>query len=127
MKIAMIIVRTLMGLLFIFGSVVYFLNLFEPPPMEGAIKTFNEGLAASGYFFNLLKATELICGIFLVIGRFVPLALVILAPIIINILMVHTFLDRSGLPVAIFLVLAASFLAYYYRRAFAPLLTPKYD
>jgi putative oxidoreductase len=127
MKIVMIIVRTLMGLLFIFGSVVYFLNLFEPPPMEGSIKTFNEGLAASGYFFNLLKATELICGIFLVIGRFVPLALVILAPVIINILAVHLFLDRSGLPVAIFLVLAASFLAFYYRRAFAPLLTPKYE
>ena len=127
MKIAMIIVRTLMGLLFIFGSVVYFLNLFEPPPMEGAIKTFNEGLGASGYFFNLLKITELVCGILLVIGRFVPLALVILAPVIINILAVHVFLDRSGLPVAIFLVLAASFLAYYYRRAFAPLLTPKYE
>jgi putative oxidoreductase len=127
MKIAMIIVRTLMGLLFIFGSVVYFLNLFEPPPMEGAIKTFNEGLGASGYFFNLLKITELVCGILLVIGRFVPLALVILAPVIVNILAVHVFLDRSGLPVAIFLVLAASFLAYYYRRAFAPLLTPKYE
>ncbi|HVQ56592.1 MAG TPA: DoxX family membrane protein [Pyrinomonadaceae bacterium] len=127
MKIAMIIVRTLMGLLFIFGSVTFFFNLITPPPMEGAIKSFNEGLAASGYFFNLLKATELVCGILLLIGRFVPLALVILAPIIINILFVHTFLDRSGLPVAIFLVLAASFLAYYYRRAFAPLLTPKYE
>jgi putative oxidoreductase len=127
MKIAMIIVRTLMGLLFIFGSVVYFLNLFEPPPMEGPIKTFNEGLGASGYFFNLLKLTELVCGILLVTGFFVPLALVILAPVIINILMVHIFLDRSGLPVAGFLVLAAVFLAYYYRRAFAPLLTPKYE
>ena len=127
MKIAMIIVRTLMGLLFIFGSVVYFLNLFEPPPMEGPIKTFNEGLSASGYFFNLLKLTELVCGILLVTGFFVPLALVILAPVIINILMVHIFLDRSGLPVAVFLVLAAVFLAYYYRRAFAPLLTPKYE
>ena len=127
MKIAMIIVRTLMGLLFIFGSVVYFFNLIAPPPMEGAIKTFNEGLAASGYFFNLLKATELVCGILLLIGRFVPLALVILAPIIINILMVHTFLDRSGLPVAIFLVLGSIFLAYYYRRAYAPLLTQKYE
>ena len=127
MKIAMIIVRTLMGLLFIFGSVTFFFNLITPPPMEGAIKSFNEGLAASGYFFNLLKATELVCGILLLIGRFVPLALVILAPIIINILFVHTFLDRSGLPVAIFLVLAASFLAYYYRRAFAPLLKPKYE
>jgi len=127
MKIAMIIVRTLMGLLFIFGSVTYFLNLIQAPPMEGALKSFNEGLGASGYFFNLLKATELVCGILLVTGFFVPLALVILAPIIINILAVHIFLDRSGLPVAAFLVLSAIFLAYYYRKAFTPLLTPKYE
>ncbi len=127
MKIAMIIVRMLIGLLFIFGSVAFFFSLITPPPMEGAIKSFNEGLAASGYFFTLLKATELICGILLVSGRFVPLALVILAPIIINILMVHTFLDRAGLPVAIFLVLGAIFLAYYHRSAYAPLLTPKYQ
>ena len=127
MKIAMLIVRTLMGLLFVFGSVVYFFNLFTPPPMEGAIKSFNEGLAASGYFFTLLKVTELVCGILLLTGRFVPLALVIIAPVIINIFMVHLFLDRSGLPVAIFLVLAEIFLAYYYKDAFAPLLTPKYE
>jgi len=127
MKIAMLIVRTLMGLLFVFGSVVYFFNLFTPPPMEGAIKSFNEGLVASGYFFTLLKATELVCGILLLTGRFVPLALVIIAPVIINIFMVHLFLDRSGLPVAIFLVAAEIFLAYFYRDAFTPLLTPKYE
>ena len=129
MKIVMIIVRTLMGLLFIFGSVVYFFNLIAPPEMEpgSPMKLFNEGLAASGYFMNLLKATELVCGILLVIGRFVPLALVILAPIIINILMVHIFLDRAGLPVAIVLVLAAVFLAYYHRKAYSSLLTPKYE
>jgi putative oxidoreductase len=127
MKIAMLIVRTLMGLLFVFGSVVYFFDLFTPPPMEGPIKSFNEGLAASGYFFTLLKATELVCGMLLLTGRFVPLALVIIAPVIINIFMVHLVLDRSGLPVAIFLVLAEIFLAYYYRDAFAPLITPKYQ
>jgi len=127
MKIAMIIVRSLMGLLFVFGSIVYFFSLFTPPPMEGNIKTFNEGLAASGYFFTELKTTELVCGTLLLIGRFVPLALVILAPVIINILLVHIFLDRTGLPVAIFLVLSEIFLAYYYRKAFAPLLTSKYE
>jgi putative oxidoreductase len=125
MKIAMIIVRTLMGLLFIFGAVVFLFNLFTPPPMEGPLKTFNEGLAATGYFFTFLKITELICGILLVVGRFVPLALVILSPIILNILMVHLFLDRSGLPVAIFLVLANIFIAYYYRDRFEPLLRAK--
>ena len=125
MKIAMIIVRTLMGLLFIFASVTFLFGLITPPPMEGPLKTFNEGLAASGYFFVLLKITELICGILLIIGRFVPLALVILSPIIVNILMVHLFLDRTGLPVAIFLVLGSIFLAYYYRDSFRPLLRAK--
>jgi putative oxidoreductase len=126
MKIAMIIVRTLMGLLFLFGAVVYFFDLVTPPPMEGPIKMFNGGLAASGYFFTLLKITELVCAILLLVGRFVPLVLVILSPIIINIFMVHLFLDRTGLPVAIFLVVANIFLAYCYRDAFKPLLTSKY-
>jgi putative oxidoreductase len=125
MKIAMLIVRTLMGLLFIFASVTFLFGLITPPPMEGPIKVFNEGLAASGYFFTLLKITELTCGILLLVGRFVPLALVILSPIIVNILMVHLFLDRSGLPVAIFLVLGSIFLAYYYRDRFEPLLRSK--
>lgn len=85
------------------------------------MKTFNEGLNASGYFFTLLKITELVCGIALVFGRFVPLALVILAPIVINILMVHIFVDRAGLPIAVFLVAAMAFLGYYYRENFAGL------
>lgn len=127
MKIAIIIVRTLVGLLFLFASVSYFLDLIPVPPMEGPMKTFNEGLAASGYFMTLLKTTELVSAILLLVGRFVPLALVILSPIIINILMVHIFLERSGLPVAIFLVIANIFLAYGYRDAFKPLLTAKYE
>ena len=132
MKIAMIVIRTLIGLLFLFASTTYFLmvmGVFPAPPMEGAVKTFNEGLAASGYFFTLLKITEFVCAILLLTGRFVPLALVILSPIIINIFMVHFFLDRAmpGPVIAIFLVLATIFLAYFYRDAFKPLLTSKYE
>ncbi len=126
MKIAMIVVRTLMGLLFLFASVTFLLNLIEPPPLpDGALKSFNEGLAASGYFFYVLKVTELICGILLVSGYFVPLALVVLAPIVVNIFLVHAFLAPEGLPIAIFVVIAEIFLAYYYRDAFKPLLRPK--
>ena len=126
MKIAMIIVRTLLGLLFLFASVTYFLNLISPPEMTGNNKLFNEGLAASGYFFTLLKLTELVCAILLLTGRFVPLALVVLSPIVINILMVHIFLVPEALVLAIFVVLAMIFLAYCYRDAFKPLLTSKY-
>ena len=128
MKIAMIIVRTLVGLLFIAASVVVLFGIVTPPPIpDGPLKTFNEGMAASGYLLTLVKVTELLGGILLVSGRFVPLALLILSPIVINILMVHIFLDRTGLPVAIFLTGAFIFLGYYYRAAFAPLLTPKYE
>jgi len=125
MKIAVIIVRVLTGLLFIFGSVAFFLQLGGEPKLEGNMKTYFDGLVASGYFLPLLKITELICGLALVAGRFVPLALVILAPITINILFVHIFLERSGLPVAIILVLANLFLAYANWNKFKPLLEAK--
>jgi putative oxidoreductase len=122
MKIAMIIVRTLMGLLFIFASVVVLFNLFPKPELTGTVKTFNEGLESVGYFMPLLKITELVCGIAFVTGYFVPLATVLIAPIIVNIFMFHLLVDRSGLPVALFLVLANIFVAYYYKDRYAGLL-----
>lgn len=121
MKIAVIILRTLMGLLFIFASSVYFLNLIPVPEMTGPIKTFNEGLAAAPYFMTLLKTTELVCGILLVTGYFVPLALVLLAPVIVNIFFVHATMAPEGLPTAIVVVLIEAFLGYAYRKSFAPL------
>ncbi len=125
MKIAMIIVRTLMGLLFLFASIVVLFNLVPKPELTGVVKTFNEGLDSVGFFWYLLKITELVCGLAFVVGRFVPLATVVIAPIIVNIFMFHAFIDRTGLPVAIFLVLANIFVAYYYRASYAPLLRAK--
>lgn len=125
MNIAKIIVRTLMGLLFLLASVIYLLNLAPPPDdLPEKLKAFNEGMAASGYLMTLVKVTELVCAIALLSGRFVPLALVILSPIIINIFFVHLLLERSGLPIAIFLILAQLFLAYCYRDSFKELVKP---
>ncbi|MCW5962322.1 MAG: hypothetical protein KIS76_19330 [Pyrinomonadaceae bacterium] len=121
MKIAAIIVRTLMGLLFLFGSIVFFAKLFPEPELAGDMRIFNEGLKASGYFMPLLKITEFVCGLAFVSGQFVPLALVIIAPIVVNILFVHTVLEPSGLPVALFLFGSCIFLAYYHRERYAPL------
>jgi hypothetical protein len=98
----------------------------QMPPIEGALRTFNEGLAASGYFFILLKLTEFVCGFLLLIGRFVPLAMVIISPIIINIVLTHLFLAPEGVGPGLFLALGNIFLAYFYWDAFKPLLTSKY-
>ncbi len=122
MKLATTIVRILMGLLFLFGAIAYWFKLVTPPPLTGAMKTFNEGLAASVYLLPTVKIIEFLCGIAFVVGRFVPLATVVIAPIIVNILLVHAFLGPEGLPVAIFLVVANTLVAYHHREAYRPLL-----
>ena len=90
-----------MGLVFLMASIVVLFNLVEKPVLpEGPVKGFNEGMDAAPYFIPVLKVTELLCSIAFLTGRFVPLATVIIAPVIVHIFLFHLFLDRSGLPVA---------------------------
>jgi hypothetical protein len=63
----------------------------------------------------------------LLTGRFVPLALTVLAPVIVNIVAVHLFLDPSGFPLTILVVVLELFLAWSYRAAFLSLLTARND
>ena len=121
MKIVTFVGRVLMGLLFLFASITYLFKLIEPPPLTGAMKTFNDGLDASVYLMPAVKIVELLCGIAFVVGRFVPLATVLIAPIIVNIVLVHAFLAPEGLPVAVFLVVANALVAFRYREAYRPL------
>ncbi|MBS1797924.1 MAG: DoxX family protein [Acidobacteria bacterium] len=126
MKITVIIVRVLMGLLFIFASVVVLFNLVPPPPEQPErVRIFMEGVNATGYLLPLIKITELVCGIAFVSGRFVALASVVIAPVIVNIFLFHLLVDRSGLPVAVFLVLANLFVAYANREKYVPLFAAK--
>lgn len=121
MKIAATIARILMGLMFLFASISFFFKLITPPPASGAMKIFSDGLEASVYLLPTVKILELFCGLAFLSGRFVPLATVLISPIIVNIVLIHLFLDPKGLPVAIFLVLANSLLAYFHRESYKAL------
>ncbi len=125
MKIAAIIVRVLMGLMFAFASIVVLFNLVPQPEMTGDIKTFNDGLMASKYLMTTIKLFELVCAISFLSGRFVALATVVIFPINLNILLYHAFLDPQGLSVAIPLMIGNLFLAYYYRDRYKPFLAAK--
>lgn len=93
---AVIAARLLLGLVF-FGFALNFpLALFSLPPAQGEAAEFIDGLIASRYFLPLLFGTYLFTGAALLTGRFVPLALTILAPIIVNIAVMHCFLPSSG-------------------------------
>jgi uncharacterized membrane protein YphA (DoxX/SURF4 family) len=123
MKIATIIVRTLLGLLFVvFGSNA-FLHFIPMPPMEGPPGQFIGAMAATGYL-QVVAAFQVIGGALLLIGKYVPLGLTVLGPIIVNILMFHVFLDRAGLGMALAVCAAWIFLLWAHRAAFASLLRP---
>lgn len=123
MKIAVMIIRVLMGLLFLFSSVVVLFNLIPPPELEGPVKTFNEGIAASVYLIPMLKVVELICGIAFLSGWFISLASIMIFPVTVNIFLFHAFLAQEGLPIALFLLAGNVFLLYVYRKNFLTLLT----
>ncbi len=111
-----VVLRTLMGLMFVFAGITGLFNLVPAPPdLPENLQAFNTGLAASTYFFPLLKITETICGILLLTGLYVPLALVVLAPIVLNIFFTHLFMAPSGLPLAAVLGIILIYLSFFAR------------
>ena len=77
---------------------------------------------ATGYLLPFVHGTETVAGALLLSGRFVPLALTIAAPVVLNILAFHLFLAPSGLPFPLIVAALEVFLAWRYRSAFRPLL-----
>jgi hypothetical protein len=114
--------RLLVGAVFTIFGLNGFLGFIPMPPPEGIAAAFMGGLGASGYFFPLLKGTEVVAGLLLLGNRFVPLALTVLAPIVVNILAFHLFLAPAGLAVPLIVTAAGIYLAYTEREIFAPVL-----
>ena len=121
MKIITVIARILLGLLFaVFGSNA-FLHFIPMPPMSGHGGEFIGSLFATGYL-QVIAAFQVLGGLLLVIGRFVPLGLILLGPIIVNIVLFHIFMDRSGMAMALVVAALSLFLLNRYWNSFAALL-----
>jgi len=124
MKIATIIARILLGLIFVvFGSNAFLHFLPMPPPPPGLAGEYFHALLASGYVY-VIGGFQVIGGLFLLIGRFVPLGLIILGAIIVNIWCFHLLMAPEGLPPAVIVTLLELFLVWRYRDAFAGILRP---
>lgn len=117
--------RWLLGAIFVVFGSNGFLHFMPMPAMPQAAETFMGALAATGYMLPLIKGVEIVGGLMLITGRFVPLALALLAPGIVNIAMFHTFLAPSGLPLALGLLALSLYLAWSYRDVYRPMLTPR--
>lgn len=105
MKLASTITRYLLGLLFLVFGLNGFLHFIpQPPPPPGAAGMFLGALFMSHYLVPIFLL-QLIPAILLLAGRYVPLALTLLAPVIVNIFLYHALMAPSGLPIAIVTVL----------------------
>jgi uncharacterized membrane protein YphA (DoxX/SURF4 family) len=121
MKIATVILRTLLGLAFVFFGLNGFLHFMKASPPSGQAGAFIMAMFTSGYFYAV-AALQIIGGLLLLIGRFVPLGLTLLSPIVVNIVLFHVCLDPQGLPIAVVFACLTAFLLWSYRASFAPLL-----
>ena len=93
--------RILLGLIyFVFGgmglAIAFGLMKMPESPMPEAAMAFMKGIMATGYFFPLLKVTEVLGGLLLLIGWAAPLALVVLAPVTLHILLFHALLTTGS-------------------------------
>jgi putative oxidoreductase len=118
------IARILLGVPLVIFGLNGFLNFIKPPPdmvMPEKALQFSTALMESGYMMQLIGSTLLVSGVLLIINRFVPLALLFLAPFFVNSVLFHVFLEHSGLPMAVIFTALMLYLAWAYRAAYRPL------
>ena len=114
------VARFLLGAVFFVFGLNGFLHFLPQPPPPASALPFVGGLASTSYFFPLLKGTEVLASVLLLAG-FVPIALTLLAPIVVNIVAFHAFLAPGNWPVVGLVLGGELYLAYVHRAAFAPL------
>ena len=121
MRVVTVIVRVFLGLVFLVFGLNGFLHFIPMPPMSGHAGEFIGSMYATGYL-QVIAILQVVGGLLLLIGRFVPLGLTLLGPIIANIVLYHLFMDRSGLLMALVISALALFLVWSYRNSFAGVL-----
>jgi putative oxidoreductase len=117
MRVAGLIARYLLGLIFLVFGANGFLHFIPMPPPSGVAGQFMGALFVS-HVLVVVFLLELIPAILLLVGRYVPLALVLLGPVIVNIVLFHAFMAPSGLPLATVVVILWLLTAWSVRSAF---------
>ena len=103
--------RFILGLMFtVFGlnGVMMFIighGFIPMPPPPAIMQTIMTGFMATGYLMMLVMLLELVSGLLLLSGFFINAAIVFLGPLIVNILCIHLFAERTGLPMGIFVTI----------------------
>jgi putative oxidoreductase len=118
-----VIARYLAGVIFLVFGLNGFLNFIPMPPPEGIAAQFIGAMYASHYLV-VIFAFQVVAAVLLLVNRYVPLAVAVLAPVIVNILSFHVLMAPSGLPLALFVAVLWTLIFIDVRPAFAGLFQP---
>jgi uncharacterized membrane protein YphA (DoxX/SURF4 family) len=113
--------RLALGLVFFVFGLNGLLHFLPQPPLPASALGFVGGLAGAGYFFPLLKVTEILAGALLLAGVVVPFALTLLAPIVVNIAAFHLFLAPGNYAIVALVLASELYLAWVHRASFRSL------
>jgi putative oxidoreductase len=126
MKVVAIIARILLGLMFVVFGLNPFLKFLPMPPLEGVWGQFLGALVVSHYVW-LVGAVQVISGMLLLVGRYVPLAIALSGPVVLNIIAYHLTMQHGGSQLAVLATICWAILFWRYRASFAPLWVAKPD
>lgn len=126
MKTAALIARLLLGLIFFVFGLNGFFHFIPGPLPAGTAGQFLSALMQS-HFQLVVSALQVVGGALLLVNRYVPLALVLLGPVIVNIFLFHLLMSPSGLPLAIVAVILWGIVAWRYRQYFSSLFVQRAD
>jgi hypothetical protein len=119
MKILSVIARFLIGLAFLVFGLNGLLHFLPQPPMPpGAARNYVEALSATAYLM-VVSGIQVLTAVLFLINRFVPLALTLIAPVIVNILMFHLFMEPPSIGPGIFVAICWFVLFFRHRAAFS--------
>ena len=119
MKIVTLIARILMGLIFVVFGLNGFLNFLSMGPMPTGLAGQFVGALFMSHYYWIVAGLQVIGGLLLLVNRFVPLALVLLGPVIVNILLYHLFLNPAGVALAILVTILWLIVFYGHRQYFS--------
>jgi putative oxidoreductase len=119
MKIAALIARILLGLIFLVFGLNGFLHFIPMGPMPAGLAGQYIGALAGSHYILFVAALQVAGGVLLLVGRYVPLGLTLLGPVIVNILLFHLLMDPKGLPIAICVTILWGVVAFQHRQYFS--------
>lgn len=121
MKIVAMIARYLLGLVFFVFGLNGFLHFIPMGPMPSGLAGQFIGALMQSHYVLIVSGLQVVGGALLLINRYVPLGLALLGPVIVNIFFFHLLMERTGLPLAIIVVILWFILFARYRQNFAGL------